>query len=512
MTTLHENEFRLLRALAESEGPVTVQTLCAALGLDQSLVVAAGRALVEASLAEGQERSFDEYRLEELGETYARDGLPERKILAALLEKGGRATVKELPELSGLDPKTVGQSLRFLSTKGWAEKRGGELEQGTGAKSAAGDLAADEKLLALLAREGTLQTTALEAALAAQGTRLEDALELLSGRKGLLRVKQRTERSFSLTAAGREAVRGAQLRRQVNQLTAEMLSDGSWREVDFRPYDLSAATEPVYPGKPHPFRRVLEETRRVFLEMGFSEVTSPFVESSFWDFDALFQPQDHPARDMQDTFYLSRPNRCAEPPRALLDSVRRTHEDGGDTGSLGWGYRFDETLVRRPVLRTHTTATTIRALAEDPRPPRKVFCVGKVFRRETIDYKHLPVFYQVDGIIIDRHASFASLLGTLSAFYRKMGFEKFQFRPAFFPYTEPSVEVFVYLEERRDWVEMGGAGVFRPEVTLPLGCDVPVLAWGLGLERLAMFRYSLNDIRQLYASDLGWLKEAASCR
>jgi phenylalanyl-tRNA synthetase alpha chain len=164
------------------------------------------------------------------------------------------------------------------------------------------------------------------------------------------------------------------------------------------------------------------------------------------------------------------------------------------------------------VLRTHTTATTVRALAADPNAPRKVFCVGKVFRRETVDYKHLPVFYQVDGIIIDKEASFASLLGTLEAFYRKMGFDKFQFRPAFFPYTEPSVEIFVYMEEKKDWVEMGGAGVFRPEVTEPFGCKVPVLAWGLGLERLAMFRYGLKDIRQIYISDLAWLKEAKLCR
>ena len=215
---------------------------------------------------------------------------------------------------------------------------------------------------------------------------------------------------------------------------------------------------------------------------------------------------------IRDSFYVARPETCQLPPSEVVESVRRTHEDGGDTGSLGWGYRWDEQLATRPVLRTHTTATTVRAMAEDPRPPRKVFCVGKVFRRETVDYKHLPVFYQVDGVIIDEHASFASLLGTLEAFYRKMGFERFQFRPAFFPYTEPSVEVFVYLEERKDWVEMGGAGVFRPEVTRPFGCTVPVLAWGLGLERIAMFRYGLDDIRQIYVSDLQWLKESELCR
>jgi phenylalanyl-tRNA synthetase alpha chain len=215
---------------------------------------------------------------------------------------------------------------------------------------------------------------------------------------------------------------------------------------------------------------------------------------------------------MQDTFYLARPASCALPDPALVDRVRRTHEDGGETGSIGWRTRWSAELAGRCVLRTHTTAASVRARAADPRPPRKVFCVGPVFRREAIDYKHLPVFHQIDGIVIDEHASFAALLTLLGTFYRKMGFPKFQFRPAFFPYTEPSVEVFVYLESRQDWVEMGGAGVFRPEVTEPLGCTVPVLAWGLGLERVAMFRFGLSDIREIYLAHLDWLKETPLCR
>lgn len=508
MTALRENEYRLLRALAEADGPCLVAALAEALELDQSLVVAAATVLAEAGLAQLSERSYSEYRLDVDGEKYAREGLPERVIVKALVDHGGRATVKELPDVTLLDSKTVGQTLRHLATKGWAEKDGPALALTEAGRTVGEKRAEDELMLAVLLQSEVCTRAELEAS----GVDLPAAERLLAGRKGMIKVKRRVERRLTLTSEGREAARGATLRRQVNQLTAQMLADGSWQEVDFRPYDMSAATEPVIPGKLHPFRRVLEETRRVFLEMGFAEIASPFVESAFWDFDALFQPQDHPARDMQDTFYVARPDRCRMPPAALLEAVGRTHEDGGDTGSLGWGYRFDPELATRPVLRTHTTATTIRALAEDPNPPRKVFCVGKVFRRETVDYKHLPVFYQVDGIIIDEQASFASLLGTLEAFYRKMGFQKFQFRPAFFPYTEPSVEVFVYLEERRDWVEMGGAGVFRPEVTQPLGCRVPVLAWGLGLERLAMFRYDLKDIRDIYLADLGWLKEAALCR
>jgi phenylalanyl-tRNA synthetase alpha chain len=355
---------------------------------------------------------------------------------------------------------------------------------------------------------------AFEDELDASGIDPAAALELLKGRRELLDVRPKRRRLVRLTAAGAGVVAGGIAEaREIAQLTYDLIATGEWREATFKSYDVTLGVAPVHPGKRHPMQRVIGQTRRVFLEMGFAEIKSPTVESAFWNFDALFQPQDHPAREMQDTFYLASPARVPLPAdEALVARVARTHEDGGDTGSHGWQYRWDPRRAQAAVLRTHTTAATVRALAADPRGPRKVFCVGRVFRREAIDYKHLPVFHQVDGIIIDEQASFAHLLGTLAAFYRKMGFERFEFRPAFFPYTEPSVEVFIWLDEKKDWFEMGGAGIFRPEVTRPLGCRVPVLAWGLGLERLAMLRYDVLDMRSLYLADLEWLKEVPLCR
>jgi phenylalanyl-tRNA synthetase alpha chain len=281
----------------------------------------------------------------------------------------------------------------------------------------------------------------------------------------------------------------------------------------------------------HPLRKIIEETRHAFLEMGFEEVASPMVESAFWNFDALFQPQDHPARDMQDTFYMREPAEAPLPGEphspavpagktgrkapgrdgpamwGIVEQVRRTHEDGWETGSEGWGYKWSPERSRQVVLRTHTTAATIRALAAHPNPPGKFFCVGWTYRNETISFKHLPVFHQVDGIIVDEEANLASLMGTLQEFYSKMGFGRVKFKPAFYPYTEPSVDVVVYMESRRKWLEMGGAGIFRPEVTLPLGCRWPVLAWGLGIERLAMLRFGLDDIRDLYGTNLDALQQ-----
>ena len=344
------------------------------------------------------------------------------------------------------------------------------------------------------------------------GIDIKSACDLLKGRN-LIEEKPHKTRIVSLTPKGRKFVdQGLAIRQELNQLTTEMLRSGEWRNATFRPYDVTVPGDSVYSGKNHPLVSIFDQTRRVFIELGFEEMESPFVESSFWDFDALFQPQDHPARDMQDTFYIKRPNTCRLPEDDLVDNVCKVHQDGGDTGSIGWRYLWNKEQAKKPVLRTHTTAASIRALANNPKPPRKVFCIGPVFRRETVDYKHLPVFHQVEGIIVDEKATFANLLGVLSVFYKKMGFDKFDFRPAFFPYTEPSVEIFVWSEKKKDWVEMGGAGIFRPEVTEPLGCTTPVIAWGLGLERLAMFSYELSNITHLYRARINWLKETPLCR
>jgi phenylalanyl-tRNA synthetase alpha chain len=341
----------------------------------------------------------------------------------------------------------------------------------------------------------------------------ERARTLLSKRPELAKFRIRKERNLSLTGSGWDALK-SRVRKIVerNTLTPEDLESGAWREIKLRPYDVTLAARDVYPAKIHPLRKIIEQTRRAFLEMGFAEVVSPMVESAFWNFDALFQPQDHPAREMQDTFYMRHPAEVALPDAKIVDPVKRTHEDGWETGSEGWGYTWSPERSKQVVLRTHTTAATIRALAKNPNPPGKFFCVGWTYRNETISFKHLPVFHQVDGIIIDEEANLASLMGTLQEFYSKMGFGRVKFKPAFYPYTEPSVDVVVYMESRNKWIEMGGAGIFRPEVTLPLGCKHPVLAWGLGIERLAMIRFGVSDIRELYGTSLSELEKVPLCR
>lgn len=503
--TLSEHEAAALAAIAKHDGAVEVQSLASTLGVDQSLVAAAVTQLAERSLVSVEERTHETLKLGDDVKSWLEDGWPERRIAEALASAGGTATIPDLSKSTGIN---VGKFLRFLSQKGWASKGPDGLTLADGMPP--GEPGADEVMVAKLAELGE----ATPEQLADAGVDVPAARALLDKRPGALDARARKLRFVSLTDSGRDlAGDGGSIKvtREVNALTNRMLLDGTWRDATFRPYDVTARSETRRAGKAHPMARILEKTRRVFLELGFEQTEHGFVESGFWDFDALFQPQDHPARDMQDTFYLKEPAVCDLPDDEMVRTIADVHETGGGTGSRGWGYKWDPELARKSVLRTHTTASSIRAIHDDPKPPRRVFCIGPVFRRETIDYKHLPVFHQVDGIIVDENASFAVLLGLLETFYKKMGFDKIEFRPSFFPYTEPSLEVFVWMDKRSDWVEMGGAGMFRPEVTKPLGCDAPVLAWGLGLERLAMIHYGMRDIRDLYISKVSWLKETSLC-
>lgn len=250
-------------------------------------------------------------------------------------------------------------------------------------------------------------------------------------------------------------------------------------------------------GKTHPITKITRHMKTIMSELGFQEMEGSIIESSFWNFDALFQPQDHPARELADTFYLD--HKSPLPDKKLVERVAKAHEEG-------WKYKWDPKEAQKSVLRTHTTCLSARYLAAlKDKKPRKYFAIGRVFRNEATDYSHLAEFHQVEGIIAWENAKFTDLLGILKEFYRKLGFEKIRFRPSFFPYTEPSLEIEVYFEKKKQWLELGGAGIFRPEVSLPLAGVYPVLAWGLSLERPLMLALELDDIRTFYKNDADFL-------
>ena len=318
-----------------------------------------------------------------------------------------------------------------------------------------------------------------------------------------MKVDEEVLTSISITGQGEVMVEGGlDLREEIGTLTREQIISGEWRRLPLRRYDVGKLPKRIFPGKVHPYQRLIDEMREILLFMGFTEIHGGVVQSSFWNFDALFQPQDHPAREMQDTFYLS--ERIPVPPG--FEKVCDMHEHGGETSSTGWGGKWMVNKAEQCVLRTHTTSLSIQHLAAHPEPPVKAFCINRVYRRESIDPTHTPEFEQLEGIVMDSGVNFCHLLGYLKEFYGRMGFQNVRFRPAYFPYTEPSVEPEVYIEGL-GWVELGGAGIFRQEVTAPWGIDYPVLAWGLGVSRVAMLKMGLKDLRMLYRSDIEWVRE-----
>lgn len=504
--TLDEDAHRVWLALREL-GEADVEALSAQTGLDQSKIVTAAHNAEAAGHFAVTEEAREE--VVPAGDAEALlDALPERRALELLQGAGGSMEMPAFVAATKEAGIAMNEVFRWGGARGWVERqKSPAMVVLTEAGAAAIGNADVDEVAVRRALDGRTYVDELE------GIDADRLRKLLKGRKDLGQLKGRKKRVLSLTPAGLAALdAGVEVKKERTQLTHEDLASGAWKDIALRPYDVTLPAAPIQPAKMHPLRRVMEEIRRVYLEMGFEEIWSPMVESAFWNFDSLFQPQDHPARDMQDTFYMSEPGQIALPDDDLVQRVSSTHETGGDTGSEGWGYKWSPDLARQVVLRTHTTAATIRSLHENPNPPRKVFIVGWTYRNETISFKHLPVFHQVDGVVIDEKGSLASLMGTLKEFYRKMGFDKVNFKPAFYPYTEPSVDVMVYMESRGKWIEMGGSGIFRPEVTEPLGCKHPVLAWGLGVERLAMIRLGFSDIRELYDGSLDLIEGVPLCR
>jgi len=305
------------------------------------------------------------------------------------------------------------------------------------------------------------------------------------------------------------------------ELTKELLDNGQWAKKTFKDYNYDA--EGVRPphGFLHPLLKLRSSYRQIFLEMGFEEMpTSNFVESSFWNFDALFQPQQHPARDAHDTFFLSSPaSALNDPPADYLERVRNIHQNGG-FDSKGYGYEWSKDESMKNVLRTHTTAVSAKMLyklaQQKQFTPTKYFSIDRVFRNETLDNTHLAEFHQVEGLVADYNVSLADLIGVLHEFFRKLGIEKLKFKPAYNPYTEPSMEIFSYHEGLGKWTEIGNSGMFRPEMLRPMGLpeNVSVIAWGLSLERPAMIKYKMNNIRELcgYKYDLRNGQKNSVCR
>ncbi|KAK9365520.1 tRNA synthetases class II core domain (F)-domain-containing protein [Lipomyces kononenkoae] len=293
-----------------------------------------------------------------------------------------------------------------------------------------------------------------------------------------------------------------EIKKLETDLTPEMIQSGSWKSATFKPYNFDAEGAPTESGALHPLNKVREEFRQIFFAMGFTEMaTNQYVESGFWNFDTLFVPQQHPARDLQDTFYIKDPIEADEPEdKVYWENIHKVHEDGA-FGSIGYRYPWSAKESLRLVLRTHTTAVSSRVLhklAQGPKPSR-FFSIDRVFRNEAVDATHLAEFHQIEGVIADYNLTLGDLIGFMDRFFKRMGVNKLRFKPAYNPYTEPSMEIFAWHAGLNKWIEIGNSGMFRPEMLESMGLpkDLRVHGFGLSLERPTMIKYKLTNIRDL---------------
>ncbi len=501
MVELRENEIRILSALDKLDKKASIEQLMAECELPDSAVMRSSLILQENGLAKIHAKPETRIKLTPEGEIHAQNGLPERLLIEAILALGGSGTLSQAAQNACLEPQFTQIALGWTQRKKWAtfDPKTGALSVQTNPEKGS-----DEKLLnaLIIKKETTMDKLSQE---------MQTAVEALKKRKAII-ADEKVQRIIELTKDGVKAIEGgaADLTvglKEVTQVTPELIIKGEWRNVRFQKYNIEAPVANIWPGKKHPYLSFLDEVRSKLVTLGFKEMTGTAVETCFFNFDALYTPQDHPARELDGIYYVKNPEFGDIDNIEAVKRVKETHENGDATGSMGWGYKYSEKEARRLILRGHGTCLSARTLlSKNLQVPSKYFSIARVYRPEVVDKTHLSEFNQVEGIVVDENLNLRDLLGVLGKFAKEIaGADKIRFKPDYFPFTEPSVELSAY-KEGYGWVEFGGSGIFRPEVTEPLGIKIPVIAWGLGVDRLFMMRSGLEDIRSIFSQDLDWLR------
>jgi phenylalanyl-tRNA synthetase alpha chain len=450
-------------------------------------------------LQETARRKIVTYELTDLGRTQAQEGTPAQRIFN-LLKNGEPLSLPEIAEKLSLEKSDIGSAYGSLSKAGTCA-----MNADNKAFVKNDELPADVTETAELLKKGLNGPI--------DETDMTDREKALMGRVSKKRgaagspykMTEREEITYQMTEVGEEAKKAlleANITgEEIGVLTPQILASGSWKTATFRPYGLDAPVQRLIPGRHNPYANYIQWVKDKLTSLGFEEFDGPLVENEFWNGDALFMPQFHSARDIHDVYYVKEPRHCKEIEEPWLTNVANTHENGGNTGSRGWQYKFDHEFTRRQILRSQGTVLSAHQLTK-AKVPGKYFGIVRCFRFDEVDAKHGADFYQTEGIVIGKEANLKDLLGLLKMFAVEVaGATDFKYVPGYFPFTEPSIEIHIK-HPVLGWFEMGGSGIFRPEVTKSLGIDEPVLAWGLGIDRMAMMHLGINDIRDLFSPNI----------
>ncbi|GAA0294085.1 phenylalanine--tRNA ligase subunit alpha [Halarchaeum salinum] len=493
---LPQRELAVLEA-ASADEPTPIAELASATGQKPETVTGAAFDLEERGLVSVTEDTVADVELTEEGKRYREVGLPEVRLYAAALDAGADEDPVSMGSVLGdadLDGPEVDIALSNYARKGY-----GEIEHGDLSADPDADPDVDDEAAAL-------------DAIAADDPIDDEVRETLE-RRDLVVVHERTVRSVTLTDDGVDAlIAGVSATEAVGQLTPEMLASGEWADVEFADYNVEADAETPSSGKTHVLRATAERVKDVLVGMGFEEMEGPHADSEFWINDALFMPQDHPARTHWDQFALSEPSEVDDLPDDLLERVEDAHREGVGQDGDGYHSPWTEEMARGVDLRGHTTSLSMRYLSGeavgDLEPPQRYFSVEKVYRNDTLDATHLLEFFQIEGWVMAENLSVRDLMGTFTEFYSQFGIEDVRFKPHYNPYTEPSFELFGTHPRTGEVIEIGNSGLFRPEVLEPLGVECDVMAWGLALERLLMLTHGFEDIRDVHGTlaDIDFLR------
>ncbi|PSP72191.1 phenylalanine--tRNA ligase subunit alpha [Halobacteriales archaeon QS_3_64_16] len=479
----------------------TIAQLAAETDQEPTTLTGAAFELAEEGFIEIEEREEQSLDLTAEGRTYREEGLPELRLYRAARETGAADAPVGMGEVigaSGLEGGVVD-----IALSNFARKEYGKIEAGELSANPEADPNGDNEA-AVLEAVGTGDASDVDPSVL---DRLVD--------RGLAERSRRTERIVTLTEDGVTALmEGIEAADTVGRLTPELLTSGEWREADFREYDVEADADQVHGGRTHVLRETAERVKDVLVGMGFEEMDGPHVDADFWINDALFMPQDHPARTHWDRFALSEPAEIGELPEELVERVETAHREGVGEDGEGYHSPWSPEFARQLALRGHTTSLSMRYLSGeaigDLEPPQRYFSVEKAYRNDAIDATHLLEFFQIEGWVMAEDLSVRDLMGTFTEFYEHFGITDIEFKPHYNPYTEPSFELFGTHPVTGELIEIGNSGLFRDEVLRPLGVDCDVMAWGLALERLAMLTTGAEDIRDLHGTlaDLDFLRNA----
>ena len=465
---LHDIEKQIVKLL-KSTPNLTEENLSKTTALSMDQIRRGVEWLRQKKLADVTETTNTSCSLGKNGLDALKNGLPERRLVT-LVQDGPKTFDEIRNSLHGLD---FNAAIAHAKKNGWIKIE----KTDTGSKISLQQEPtenSDEKTISLIG----------ERSISSKEIASTESLKSLMERPDFIVEHEEKTKTVSLSGTGKNI---------------------DLEKLDSDAIDVEADVPHVHAARIHPLNDTINEIRDTFVHLGFTEITGNLSQSSFWNFDALFTPQDHPARELQDTFYLKDLNAKQIATPTQIKNVSNAHKKG-------WRYYWDVQEAKKMVLRTHTTCVTIKHLADKKPDEARIFSLGRVFRNEKVSYKHLVEFNQVEGVVVGKHITLRDLMGIQKEFYRKIGLTKVKFWPTFFPYTEPSLQSMVYNEKLGKWIELFGMGIFRPEVTKPLGITKPVLAWGGGIERIAMLKFGLDDVREFYNNNLSWLRTATKCQ